>query len=66
MEVVGGVGVIGEEFSCDGGEGWQSRAGRIAQKRGQTALSAEDGLLAFEGLWVGDRVVSPLFCAALF
>ena len=30
------------------------------QKRGQTALSTEDMLWTFAGLWVGDRVVSPL------
>ena len=34
---------------------------RIAQKRGQTALSTGEALSEVDGLWVGDRVVSPLF-----
>ena len=39
---------------------------KVAQKRGQTALSTDGPVSRFGGLWIGDRVVSPLFCAALF
>src|SRR6202035_5265039 len=50
-----GVGVMG---------GW--RTGREAKKRGQTALSTAETVSVVAGLWIGDRVVSPLFCAAFF
>ena len=41
--------------------GKRGPSGRSSEKRGQTALSTDEMVTAFEGVWSGDRVVSPLF-----
>ena len=61
MEVIEGVGVRISFGGVIGGAGSVIEVGGSFQKRGQTALSTEDVLWPFAELWIGDRVVSPLF-----